>query len=95
MVLLSSLRIFVSIFTVDEHLWSPAARQRTATHCAIEYNACFATPPDCGEGLALERRDSSKASKLVFAEETKAAKKFCRAYNISKKKLELITDCRP
>ena len=66
--LLSSLRIFVSILTVDEYLWSPTARQRTATHWAIEYKACFATPPAWGVGLALERRDSSKVSKLVFPE---------------------------
>ena len=68
LVLLSSLRISVSMSTVDEHFLSPAARQRTATHWAIECKACFATPPDCGDGLARERSESSKVSKLVFAE---------------------------
>lgn len=73
----------MSIFTVDEHFSSPAAKQRTATHWAIENRACFATPPACGDGLALERSESSKASKLVFAEYTKAGKKLCRDCNIS------------
>lgn len=68
LVVLSSFRMSVSIFTVAEHFWSPAARQRTATHWAIENNACFATPPDWGDGLAVESRDSSNESKLVFAE---------------------------
>ena len=46
LVLVSTFKISVSIFTVDEHLWSPAARQSTATHCAMENKACFAIPPD-------------------------------------------------
>lgn len=68
LVVLSSFKISVSIFTVDEHLLSPAARQSTATHCAIENKACFAIPPDWGDGLAVERRDSKRVSTLVFAE---------------------------
>ena len=72
----------VSIFTVDEHFWSPAARQRTATHCAIENRACFATPPpDLDDGLAVNRSESKRSSKLVFAEYTSAAKKLCKACN--------------
>ena len=53
----------------------------------MENKACFATPPACGDGLAVERRDSSNASKLVFAEETNAAKKFRKACRFDKKKV--------
>ena len=42
LVLVSTFKIFVSIFTVDEHLWSPAARQSKT----MENKACFAIPPD-------------------------------------------------
>lgn len=72
--------MFVSISTVGAHFWSPAARQRTATHWATEWRACFAS--DWGCGLAVERRGSNKASKLVFAESTNAAKKLCSACSI-------------
>lgn len=45
-VVLSSLRMPLSISTVEAHLVSPAARQSTATHLAIEHRACLARPPD-------------------------------------------------
>ena len=70
---LSSFKMPLSISIVAAHFWSPAAKQRTATHLAIEDSACLARPPDC-DGLAAEIRESNKASKLVFADWTSEAK---------------------
>lgn len=82
LVLPSSFKMPLSISTVDAHFWSPAAKQSTATHCAIEYIACLERPPDCGDGLALARSESNSTSKLVFAEWTNEAKNLCRACNV-------------
>jgi len=70
---LPSFKMPLSISIVAAHFWSPAAKQRTATHLAIEDSACLARPPDC-DGLAAEIRESNKASKLVFADWTSEAK---------------------
>lgn len=68
LMLLSAFKISVSISTVEEHFLSPAARQRTATHRAMENRACFAIAPDWVDDFAVERSESSRTSKLVFAE---------------------------
>lgn len=79
-VLVSCWRILFSISTVEEHFSSPAARQSTATHWAIEKRACLERPPDCGDGLELESKESNKMSKLVFPDCTKETKNLCSAY---------------
>jgi hypothetical protein len=63
------------MLTVLEHIASPAARHSTAAHWAVEWNACLLAGPPGDALFAVESKASSKVSKLVFADCTKAAKK--------------------